>query len=457
MKRIFAAISLIFFTSIAALAQEKSWTLDECVRYAVEHSPRIKKQQSQNDITRQDYLNAIGQLLPSLNAGSSASFNFGRSVDSETNTYKTINSFNNSYSIYSNLTIFDGFANVFRVKMQQANQKAGHQQLELEKEMVAYDTMEAFFNVLYYQRMVELANEQLAESKENLRQAKRLEELGIKAKTDVEEMAAKEAADSYNLTKQKNLLTIGQILLKEKMNFPVEESLKIVDDENSTLVVRSDESVPAIFGMAKEMNPKAQSAIALLRVREMNRRAAKGNFSPVISMEAGLSTGFARYLDGSDYLPFEQQLRNKRGTYVGITLSLPLFNGFSKSATYQRGKSQEIIARYELNETLRSLYSEIEQAVADMNGQADAYRQAEAQREAMETAHQANLRKYEEGLISPLELHTSANRVTEAKAEELNAKLQYRLKTKLVAYYKGVSFIPPDTVNETVQNSVSGF
>ncbi|MPM90147.1 hypothetical protein SDC9_137264 [bioreactor metagenome] len=59
----------------------------------------------------------------------------------------------------------------------------------------------------------------------------------------------------------------------------------------------------------------------------------------------------------------------------------------------------------------------------------------------METAHEANQRKYEEGLISPLELHTSANRVVQAKTEELNAELQYRLKERLVRYYKGESFM----------------
>ncbi len=59
----------------------------------------------------------------------------------------------------------------------------------------------------------------------------------------------------------------------------------------------------------------------------------------------------------------------------------------------------------------------------------------------MGVAQQANLRKYNEGLISPLELHTSSNRVFQAKTEELNAKLKYYLKRKLVNYYKGQSYI----------------
>ncbi len=441
MNRFLSLLLLLFVAGATLKAQEKRWALDDCIRYAIENSPKVNKQKAQNTIYQQDYMNAIGRLIPSLNVRTNAYFNFGRGVDSETNTYTNINSFSNSYSVYSNLTIFDGFSNIYRIKMQKANKLAGKQQLEQEREMVAYDTMEAYFNVLYHKRMVQLAQEQAEESANNMKQAKRMEELGMKAKPDVAEMAAKEAADIYNLTRQKNLLTIGIILLKEKMNFPVDEELDITDKQAVELIVKSSESVPAIYETAKTINPKALSAESTLKVQEMNRRSAIAGFSPVISMEAGLSTGFVRYLDGSDYATFYEQLRNKRGTYVGFTLSVPLFNGFSKSTTYKRSKAQVVIAKNEFQETLRALYSEIEQAVADMNGQADAYLQAVKQREAMETAHEANQRKYEEGLISSLELHTSANRVVEAKAEELNAELHYRLKARLVRYYRGESFV----------------
>lgn len=441
MNRILFISILLLVSCVASKAQEKQWTLDACIQYAVENSPRVNKLKAQNSIYQQDYLGAIGKLIPSLNVGTNAYFNFGRGIDYDTNTYIDINALSNAYSVYSNLTLFDGLSNIYRIKMQKANKLAGKQQLEQEREMVAYDTMESFFNVLYYKRMVQLAQEQAEESANNMKQANRMEELGMKAKPDVAEMAAKEAADIYNLTRQKNLLAIGMILLKERMNFPMDEALDIVDEESEVLIVKTGETIPAIYETARAFNHKVLSAESALKVQQMNKRVAMGGFSPTISMEAGISTGFARYLDGSDYEPFVDQFKNKRGSYVGFTLSVPLFNGFSKTTNYKRSKAQVMIAESEFQETLRALYSEIEQAVADMNGQADAHRQAVRQREAMETAHEANQRKYDEGLISPLELHTSANRVVQAKAEELNAELQYRLKARLVRYYKGESFV----------------
>ena len=157
MNRFLSILLCILVAGTTVQAQEKQWTLDDCIRYAVENSPKVNKKNAQNTIYQQDYMSAIGRLLPSLSVNTNAYFNFGRGIDYDTNTYIDINSFSNAYSIYSSLTLFDGLSNIYRVRMQKANKLSGKQQLEQEREMVAYDTMESFFNVLYYKRMVQLA------------------------------------------------------------------------------------------------------------------------------------------------------------------------------------------------------------------------------------------------------------------------------------------------------------
>lgn len=428
------------FASVA-MAQEKIWTLDECMLYAVENSPRKNKQDAQNSIYHQNYLEAIGRVLPSLGASTSANFNFGRSLN-EDNTYSDVNSFSNNYNLSASLTIFDGLSSVNRIKMQKVNKLMGKEQLQEVKDLIAYETMEAFFNVLYYKQMVTLANEQLKQSAENVRQVKRMEELGVKGFPDVAEMQAKEAQDNYNLTQQNNLLIIAIIRLKEKMNFPVDENLDIADYLSETLIAKTNESALEIFHQSMSHLPKALAADASLESYKLAYKTSKGNLLPTISLNAGLSTNFYRIMDGGiEYSSFKDQIKNKRGEYIGFTLSIPLFNGFSRTASVKRSKSQMIIAQYERDETMRAIYSEIEQAVADMNGQTDEYYQAKKQTEAMLVAHHVNERKYKEGMVSALELHTSSNRLFQAKVEELNSRLKFYLKQRLVNYYKGEPFI----------------
>lgn len=325
--------------------------------------------------------------------------------------------------------------------MQKVNKLMGKQQLQQTKDVIAYETMEAFINVAYYMDMVKLAEQQLEESTANVKQIKRMEELGMKGAADVAELVAKEAADNYNLTRQKNLLVIGIIVLKEKMNFPIEDDIEISNIVSDELITKTQETAVSIFENAKSVNPKAMAAESAFQAQQLAYKSAKGSFSPTLSMEAGISTNFSRYMDGSEYSSFKDQIRDKRGHYIGFSLSIPIFSGFSRSAQVKRSKAQTVIARNERDETLRTLYSEVEQAVADMNGLADEFYQAKKQTDAMTVAHNVNQRKFTEGLINAIELHTSSNRLLQAKVDELNARLKYEIKHRLVDYYKGTPFI----------------
>jgi outer membrane protein len=304
--------------------------------------------------------------------------------------------------------------------------------------------MEAFFNVMYYKEMVTLATAQFEESALNLRQTERMEELGIKGFPDVAEMRAQEAASAYTLTRQKNQLAIGIILLKEQMNFPIDDELEIAPFDLAAAVTKSPLTAAGIYSGAVDRLPAALVATSQARAAEMSLKIARGARYPSITMRANYGTDFFRSLNNSTYANFRDQLVNKRGYGVGATLSIPLFNGFSTSANISRSRHNLNIARIERDASLRDLYTEIEQAVADMNGTADQHAQAIRQREAASVAHNVNQRKYDEGLVSALELHTSSNRLIQARADELQSRLMWILKKRMVDYYTGTPFIASD-------------
>ena len=431
--------SIIFFVLLFQFtnAQEKSWTLEECIQYAVEHNPQRQKQEAQNKIYKQDRLEAIGGFLPSVNLGSSIYLNYGRGVDPETNTYISTNTFSNAYEIYSSMPLFDGLSQVYRAKMAKINRLKGEDQLQETKDRLALETMELFFNVLYYKGTVELAKKQLEDSEANLKRIQRMEELGLKSIPDLTEIIAKEAEDRFLLTKQANQLELEIIKLKEKMNFPISGNLSIIDYDSAILTTKLIESADDVFNQATSALPRLRASEKTVKASEMQYKAARGRLFPSLSLGAGISTGFSRMMDGSPYTSFEEQLKNRKGSYLNLRLSIPIFNGFSRSSELQRSKQRVVIARSDNEELFRQVYSEIEQAVADVNGLSDESSFAKKRSEAMQSAHQVNLRKYDEGLIDALELSTSANRLLNSRVEELYTNLKYQLKYKLLQYYKG--------------------
>ncbi len=442
----YALILILCLTAGWLRAQETpvagGWTLEACMQYAVEHSPQTATQEARNAIHRENYREAIASLMPSVSAQTNAYFNFGRGLDVD-NTYKNINSLSNNYSLGGSLTLFEGLSGINRVKMERVNRLMGRHEFDTQRDMLAYAVMEAFVQVQYYREAASLAAEQLAESESNLAQTRRMAEVGLKGFPDVAEMEAKQAADRYNLTRQQNLLQVAVIVLKEKMNFPVEEELAVGEYIPDEPVGKTTRTALDIYEEGLDVLPQALAAESALDASQLAYRATRGSLWPALSMGAGISTNYFQYRnqDNSTTLPYWDQFREKRGEYVNFTLSIPIFNGLRRSSSVRRSRYQVEIARNQRDETLRSLYGEIEQAVADMNGLADEYTQAHKQAESAATAHNVNQRKYEEGLVSALELHTSSNRLLSARIEEQYARLRYHLKQRLVEYYTGRPFI----------------
>ncbi len=122
-------------------------------------------------------------------------------------------------------------------------------------------------------------------------------------------------------------------------------------------------------------------------------------------------------------------------------MSIPLFGRLNRQSAVGRMRNALHIAEAQRDKKLKEIESEIARAVQDMEGSAKEFIQADKRVAAQDMAHKANQRKYEEGLLSVLELQTSSNQALAAKAERLNSALTYLIKKRIVGYYQGTSYI----------------
>ncbi len=109
-KKILCCLALTSVLGVQVLkAQQSVQTLDSCIRYAWKHSIDARQADARYSSAKAAYINAIGQLLPQVSASTGVSFNFGRGLNAETNTYTDINSFSNNYSVSASMTLLTGF------------------------------------------------------------------------------------------------------------------------------------------------------------------------------------------------------------------------------------------------------------------------------------------------------------------------------------------------------------
>ena len=83
----------------------------------------------------------------------------------------------------------------------------------------------------------------------------------------------------------------------------------------------------------------------------------------------------------------------------------------------------------------------VAQAVLDRNGFLKESIQMERKVHSDSIAYRVTRRKFEEGLMTSLDVQTSASTLLESEVTLLRSKLSYVLKCRLVDYYKGNDLI----------------
>jgi outer membrane protein len=438
MKKILLNLFLLFCSALVGMAQDSLWTMEECMRYAVENSTAVKKQIHENDTYKAEYASAVAAFFPSLSAGVSAQYNFGRAVDPETNIYVNTTTFNNYYGVSASLPVFNGGQIVNQFRIAKSTRQAGMNDLQKIKDDLALNILEAFVNVAYYQGTIRFAKEKLEESNRTLYKICRQEELGIKGRADVAQIEAQVAGDDYNLTHQQNSYNTALLKLKEYMNYPFDEDLLLDTTIFGGEYIMMNESVEDIYDYAKETNPTALQAAYQLKVNKLSHLMQKGTLLPSLSFSAGVNTSYYDNLKSeADPPSFNSQFKNNRGEYISLSLNFPLFNRLTRVREIRRARNNVRIAEVRQSEVLRQLQTAIEQSVFEREGYAKESIQMEKKLKSDRIAYEVTLRKFEEGLMSPIDLQTSANTLIESKANLLQRQLMYLLKCKQVDYYKG--------------------
>ena len=425
------------------IAQTSVWSMDQCMQYAVKNSTLIQIQQWNNQSSREAVKEAKGAFFPNLNGGVGASTSFGRSIDPETNTYSNTSNFSNSYELSSTFPLFRAGALINSLKASKVGVLMGEQEKEQKSTEVAIQTMQAYADYLYYAHCVELANEKLDQSKATYIKTERMKQLGLKSVADLALIYSEAAADEYNHIKQQNLQVQALLTLKTVMNYPLDSLLNI--DTNKTnnidilsLTINSDQ----LFESAKEWMPQIKLSALRLKESDIQIAITKARFYPTISLNAGINSRYFENLNTTAKVsPFTSQLKNNLGEWIGVSLNIPLFNGWSRRTLLQKSKNKRRIAQIEQEESLRQLQIEIEKVVNECRGLQKESQQMARKVEADELAYTITLRKYEKGLLSPFDLQTSNHTLFQSKIEQLRIQLNYLLKQRLADYYNGVPLI----------------
>jgi len=291
---------------------------------------------------------------------------------------------------------------------------------------------------VYYKRLCDVYEEQVAVAEQALAKARRQEELGQKGHADVIQMEADLADRNYELINTRNIYEQQRMTLADLMFWPMDEELAV--DTSIPELQEEPVAANAVVDFAMEHNPEVRIAgwQQLNAKRQLN--TAKWQLLPSIGLYAGWSTSYYTY-QGSETASFANQFKNNGGEYVEVSLQIPIWNRLSRHSAIKRREHALDKATAELDQKRREVESEVRRAIQDRDGSATAYQQAQRKAEVQAEAYTLNLKKLEQGIISPLEFQTANNNYLKAQADEMNSLFKYLIKQAVVRYYNGVEYV----------------
>ncbi len=436
---------LLLFSVAVASAQQKKWTLEECVAYAVENNLTIEQYELDLENAIIDQSDAIGAFLPDANASLSASGNTGLSFDPTNNQPVTTTIFTATGGVTSSVTLFDGLRNIHRLNRAKLNAIANHYRLDNLKDDIRLSVANAYLQILSNKETLIVFQAQYAVTQQDLKRTKELVDAGVVPQGDLLEVEATAANLEQQIVNTENQVLISRINLAQL--------LQITDYENFR-VAEADYEVPPtdiLNYSAKEIFAEALTFRSDIKFSQSNidlamedLKITRGALYPTLGAFFNYNTRYSdqeRFNNITGMLEaesFSDQLWLNDGISYGAQLNIPIFNGFAVRNNIKRSEINLKKAELQLEQDKLDLETNINQAYVDVKSFAKAYYAAQKTAEARRLAYEYSKERYDVGLMNAFDFSQAQSRVEDAEAQVVRTKYDYIFRIKVLEFYFGL-------------------
>ena len=471
-KRIVFLLSLVVFQ---LQAQEKKWTLQECVDYAIKNN--ISVQSSALDlqtagIAKKD---AIGNFMPNFNASASHSWNVGLNQNITTGLLENQTTQFTSAGLNMSVDLFKGLQNQNQLRRSNLSIIASQYQLLKMQEDIALNVANAYLQILFNKENVKVQKQQLTFNESQLLRTTELVNAGQVPQGDLLDIKASVASDKQRLIAAENALLISKLSLAQLLriedfqNFDIsEEQLDVFDS------VIMNESPNAVIQKAKETRTELKIAESNLEIAKKDISIARGAYLPSIvgfysfntraayfdrivgfQPNANNPTSVIGFVDGTNQAVLQpnfspvlggplsvwEQFDNNKGQNFGLQMNIPIFNGFATRNNVQRSKVAFERAKLNYDQQNLDLERNVYTAFTDTKAAKESYEAALQTLEARTLSFNYAKDRYEVGLMNVFDFNQAQTLLVNAQSEVLRTKYDYIFRTKILEFYFGIPLI----------------
>ena len=461
----------IIVVAISSQAQEK-WNLLKCVQYAYDNNISVKQADLQTRFSDVTYKQSKSALYPSLNFQNSTGYRFGRSENPATGVLEDNNFLSSSFSLQSGVTVFNWFSKKNTIESNRLSNEADKAGVEKAKDDVGLNVAVAYLQILLAKEQANLTRVQIQTTTEQLSNTRKRVDAGVLPELNAAELEAQLSRDSSNLitaeaTVQQNILQMKALLnLDAGVPFDIESpSVDKVPIESL-----ADLQPEAVYALALQNLPQNKVIDLRLQSAKKDVDVARGQMYPSITAFGGVGTSYVNvkrpvlgpgpdkateaYVTigpsaynvfsptviqtGERRTPFGDQLNTNLSQNIGLGLNIPIFNGHSARANWERTKLQ--VRQWELtkesdNQTLKQ---NIYRAYNDATSSLQKFNADKKSVQASGKSYEYAQKRYDQNMLSTFDLINSQNNYLRAQIQALYSQYDYVFKMKLLEYFKGM-------------------
>ena len=432
MKTLVSIILVLVSSSI--YSQQKEWTLQECVSYAIENNITVKQSELSTLLKETEITRANMDFYPSVNGNIGSSFSFG---DPNRNT-----NVSNNFGISSNAVLYNGNRNKNNVILAKTAYEISKLNTLQTRDNITLNVLNAYLNVLYNKEHVKIATEQISVGENLVARMHELVAAGVKAKNELFQVEANLSTNQEALVKAENNLELALLELTQVLQIPnagFQVAPIQINIDSATLLYKNSE---IIYNKAVASRPEITSAKLQIENAEKSIEIAESGKLPVLS--ASYSFGTSYYYDLET--DFEQsgyfkQLENNRGHSVGVSLSIPIFDKNTTKINIQRAQIQKEIANNTLENEKINLHATIERAYIDAKTSLKTFEATQKSLQAQQEAFRVTKERYDAGILTSFDFDQVRNQLVNAQSAMVRAKYNYVFRATFLDFYLGKKIV----------------
>ncbi|MFZ6038269.1 MAG: TolC family protein [Bacteroidota bacterium] len=432
MKYSFLLLSFCLATVVSA---QQQLTLEQCIAIALENNRNIKQQELNKQNREIAYNQARADFLPNLNASAGQNFVYGRSIGLD-NTYQNANSSQTSFSIGSDITLFDGLRMKHNIDARRSDVNASQADLDKIRDDIVISVSTAFLQVLLNKELFQISEDQIELTNANIAQRSELIKNGKMAEGEIYELEAQKAKEELNRVQAESNLKLALLDLAQIMEIENVSDLDITAPPAEKLIGESVLlSSDVVYQNALINRPEISGANFRLESAQKEVLMSKAQLYPTLSFGANVGTGYY-HMSNRTNDSFSSQMRNNMSNSVGFNLRIPIFNRFQVRNSIRTAQIAVENSRLEMDKTKLDLRKRIEQAYYNALGANSRWEAAKKSEIAGREAYRFAEQKFENGRANSYELFQAKNNLTQVLGEVAQAKYEYAFRLKILELLK---------------------